>query len=190
MTRALTPLYRLVNVSAQGPKVATGPRERASSWTSDRPVWFTCPVQHSPDLLRLLLVGLIPIATACSGVAQVVAPARPTPLPTVTPNPRDVAPSGAQLTPYAVQRLVLETLPFPANTLAIQSLSTVYNGDGTWTVQAEISERVRDLTAGDAAKAQIVSTSFRWTVVEADRSVTLVNDEGQRWMQKNWHPGP
>lgn len=141
-------------------------------------------------MARLLLIALIPGASACSGLAQVVVPARPTPLPTATPNPRDIAPPGAQLTPYAVQRLVLDTLPFPANTLAIPSLTTVYNGDGTWTARATISERLRDPVASDSARAEVVTTSFEWTIREGDRSVTLTNEEGHRWMDKNWHPGP
>lgn len=151
-------------------------------------------------IARLLPITLIPLVAACSGVAQVIVPPRPTPLPTVTPHPRDIAPPGARLTPYAIQRLVLDTLPFPANTLAIPSLTTIYNGDGTWTARATITERLhivatpppggsRDLAPAND-RVEIVTTPFEWTVSDADRSVTLTNEEGRRWMTKNWHPGP
>ena len=150
------------------------------------------PAISAPWILLAVTLGLLFLATACSGTARARLLARPTPLPTATPHPRDVAPPGAQLTPYSVQRIVLDTLPFPANTLAIGTMTTSYNGDGTWTAQAEIAERTPDpaVTGDPAGRPELVSTHFVWTVSDRDRSILALNDEGQRWMAEHWHPGP
>lgn len=137
------------------------------------------------------VLALTVTTTACSGVAVVLTPARPAPAPAATPHPRDVPPPGAHLTPYTVERIVLDTLPFPANTLALGTLTTVYNGDGTWTAQAIIGERVRSTpTETSPGIASIVYTRFRWTISDSDRTILSLNDEGRQWMADHWHPYP
>lgn len=137
------------------------------------------------------VLALATTTTACTGVTAVLTPARPVPAPAATPHPRDVPPPGANLTPYTVERIVLDRLPFPANTLALGTLATVYNGDGTWSAQAIIGERIRSTpTDTSPGTASIVYTRFRWTISDTDQTILALNDEGQQWLADHWHPYP
>ena len=148
---------------------------------------FLIPSRQSVWPAGLVLIGFLSLLTGCRPAAMATAG----PAPTATPRPWDVPPPGATLTPYTVQRIVLDTLPFPANTLALANLTSVYNGDGTWTVQTVIGERVPDPASTPLGQERRIEyTRFVWTVSDLDRSILALNPEGQEWLSRQWAPWP